>query len=227
MDIVDHIALSMGVAWTCGINLYATVAVLGIMGATGHVVLPEQLAVLQSPEVIAIAAFMYCVEFFADKTPGVDSAWDAVHSFIRIPAGAVIAAQAMAPVSQEAQFIAFLLGGAITTSAHGTKAATRLMINTSPEPFSNWIASITEDVAAIGALWVTFNHPYVIIAFVIAFFIFALWITPKIFRAFKVIIGKLAEFFSQKKESPSATPEPPTSMASDDGVSSGGPQTGS
>ncbi|MDH5678117.1 MAG: DUF4126 domain-containing protein [Nitrospinota bacterium] len=206
MEIADSIALAMGAAWTSGINLYATVAVLGIMAATGHIVLPEQLAILQSPEVIAIASFMYLVEFFVDKTPGADSAWDAVHSFIRIPAGAVIAAQAMAPVSQEAQFIAFLLGGAITTSAHGTKAASRLMINTSPEPFSNWFASITEDITAIGALWLTFNHPYVIIGFVIVFFIFALWITPKIIKAFRAILSKLASFFSPKQAPPMAAP---------------------
>jgi len=206
MEIVDQIALAMGAAWTCGINLYATVAVLGIMGLTGHIVLPQELAFLQSPEVIAIAGFMYFVEFFVDKTPGADSAWDALHTFIRIPAGAVIAAQAMAPVSQEAQFIAFLLGGAITTSAHGTKAASRLMINTSPEPFSNWFASLAEDFTAIGALWVTFNHPYIIIGFVIVFFIFALWITPKIFRAFKTIMGKLAALFTSKNAAPPAPP---------------------
>ncbi|MDH5478957.1 MAG: DUF4126 domain-containing protein, partial [Nitrospinota bacterium] len=98
------------------------------------------------------------------------------------------------------------LGGAITTSAHGTKAASRLMINTSPEPFSNWFASITEDITAIGALWLTFNHPYVIIGFVIVFFIFALWITPKIIKAFRAILSKLASFFSPKQAPPMAAP---------------------
>ncbi|MDH5637994.1 MAG: DUF4126 domain-containing protein, partial [Nitrospinota bacterium] len=191
---------------------------LGIMGLTGHIVLPEELLFLQSPEIIAIAGFMYFVEFFVDKTPGADSAWDAVHSFIRIPAGAVIAAQAMAPVSQEAQFIAFLMGGAVTTSAHGTKAATRLMINTSPEPFSNWFASIAEDVTAVGALWVTFNHPYVMLGFVIVFFLFALWITPKIYQAFKTILRKLAAFFSPKDAGPpTLAAEPPTAPGPDPG----------
>jgi hypothetical protein len=204
MEIVSYIALAMGTAWTSGINLYATVGVLGILGRTGHIVLPAQLAVLQSDEVIAIAVIMYFIEFFADKTPGVDSAWDVLHTFIRIPAGAVIASQALAPVSQEAQFIGFLMGGAVAASAHGTKAGARLLINTSPEPFTNWIASITEDIAAVGALWLTFNHPYAIIVFVTLFFLFALWITPKLFAAFKTILGKVAAFFGKKDEAPQA-----------------------
>ena len=201
MEIVSHIALAMGAAWTSGINLYATVAVLGILGRAGHIVLPAQLAVLQSDEVIAIAAIMYVIEFFADKTPGVDSAWDMFHTFIRIPAGAIIAAQAMAPVSQEAQFIGFLLGGAVTTTAHGTKAGARLLINTSPEPFSNWAASIMEDIAAVGALWVTFNHPYLIIVFVTVFFFMALWLTPKLFAALRSVIAKAASFFDKPNTS--------------------------
>ena len=100
MGIAETIALSMGIAWASGINLYATLATLGILGATGHMVLPEELHILQDPIVIAASGFMYMVEFFADKVPGIDTTWDVLHSFIRIPAGAILAAQAMATVAK-------------------------------------------------------------------------------------------------------------------------------
>jgi len=200
MEAIQYIAVAMGLAWASGVNLYATIAVLGILGSTGHMDLPPELAVLTHEGVIAAAVFMYFVEFFADKIPGVDSGWDAIHTFIRIPAGAVIAAQAVASVSPEAQLIAFLLGGAVAASSHGAKAAARLAINTSPEPVTNWTASIVEDIAAIGSLWVTFNYPLLMAAFVIAFFIFALWITPKILRAVRAIFRRLAELLGGKKD---------------------------
>ena len=190
MEAVEYIGLAMGLAWASGINLYATIAVLGIMGSTGAMELPPQLVPLLNPTVIIVASFMYCVEFVADKTPGVDSGWDAIHTFIRIPAGAILAAQVIAPVSEEARIVAFLLGGAITASAHITKASGRALINTSPEPFSNWGASISEDIATVGALWLTFNHPYVMIGFVVLFFLFALWIIPKLWRTFKVMFRR-------------------------------------
>jgi len=195
MDTVQYIALAMGVAWASGVNLYATVAVLGILGATGHMTLPGELIILTKPEVIAVASFLYFVEFFADKTPVVDSTWDAFHTFIRIPAGAVLAAQAVGPVSEEAKFIAFLLGGAVAASSHMTKSVGRLAINTSPEPFTNWAASIGEDIAAVIALWVAFNHPYVMLGFVIVSFAFALWLTPKLWRVFKTMLGRVASLF--------------------------------
>ncbi len=207
MEAVSYIGTAMGLAWASGVNLYATVAVLGILGATGQMELPEELSVLTNDAVIMVAAFMYFVEFIADKTPGVDSAWDAVHTFVRIPAGAILASQAMTPVGEEAQLIALLLGGAVSASSHGTKAVGRLAINTSPEPLTNWAASISEDIAAVGALWVTFNHPNVMAGFVILFFLFALWMIPKLFRAFRAMFSKIASAFNQKNE---ATPPSPT-----------------
>lgn len=199
METVQYLAMAMGLAWVSGINLYATVAVLGALGATGHMALPEQLAPLMDPMVITIAAFMYFVEFFADKTPGVDTGWDAIHTFIRIPAGAILAAQAVAPVSQEAQLVAFLLGGAVAASSHAVKATTRLGVNASPEPFSNWTLSVSEDFVALLALWATFNHPYIMLGFVAVFFVFALWITPKIFRAAREMFRKASALFAQEK----------------------------
>ncbi len=206
METVEYLALAMGLAWASGINLYATVAVLGIMGATGNIVLPEQLEPLTSPGVIAIASVMYFIEFFIDKTPGLDSAWDSVHSFIRIPAGAIIAAGSVGEISQEAQIIAFMLGGAVAASSHGVKAVGRLAINTSPEPVTNWFASISEDFAAVAALWVTFNYPYAMLGFVLAFFLFALWITPKLWRVFKAMVSRVISLF--KPENPNTAQRP-------------------
>ena len=160
MDLVQVIALSMGIAWASGINLYAAIAMLGILGATGHMTLPPGLETLTEPVVIAAAVFMYCVEFFADKVPGVDTSWDAVHTFLRIPAGAVLAAMAVGDVSVPAQIAAGLIGGTLTASTHATKAGARVLINTSPEPVTNWGASLAEDVAVIAGLWVALNYPW-------------------------------------------------------------------
>ncbi|MCW8950081.1 MAG: DUF4126 domain-containing protein, partial [Sedimenticola sp.] len=147
METVQLISLTLGVAWASGINLYAAVLVLGYLGITGDIILPPGLELLTNPLVLSAAGFMYMVEFFADKTPGVDTGWDVLHTFIRIPAGAVLAA-GMAQgleVSQAAEFAALLIGGGLAATTHFTKTGTRVLINTSPEPFSNWTASITED----------------------------------------------------------------------------------
>jgi hypothetical protein len=131
-EIIPYIALSMGVAWASGINLYAAILVLGLLGLTGNMPLPETLQVLQNPIVIGVAGFMYCVEFFADKIQGVDSAWDTLHTFIRIPAGAVLAATAVGEVDPAIAISAALVGGGLTAGTHLTKASTRLLVNTSP-----------------------------------------------------------------------------------------------
>lgn len=206
MEAVAVISTAMGLAWASGVNLYATIAVLGLLGQGGHIDLPPELSVVTNDGVIAAAIVMYFIEFVADKTPGVDTGWDAIHTFIRIPAGAIIASQAVAPVSEEAQLIAFMLGGAVAASSHTTKAATRLVINTSPEPFSNWTASVIEDIAAIGAIWVAFNHPYVMLVFVIAFFLFSLWMIPKLYSVFKKMLAKIVSFFTGAKEEPAQIP---------------------
>src|SRR5690606_13897260 len=139
------LALLMGVSWASGINLYAVLLVLGWGGSTGHIDLPAELSVLEDPLVIAAAGIMYFVEFFADKIPGIDSVWDAIHTFIRIPAGAMLAAGAVGDVTPALEIAAGILGGGIAATSHATKASTRLLINTSPEPVSNWSASLSED----------------------------------------------------------------------------------
>lgn len=195
MDITSTIALTLGVAWASGINLYAAVLMLGILGATGHIELPVQLEILSNPWVIGAAGFMYVVEFFADKVPGFDSLWDAVHTFIRIPAGAALAAGAVGPVDPLVQTIAVLVGGATAAGSHGTKMSTRLVINSSPEPFSNWAASITEDVAVFGGLYVALNHPILFLCFLLTFVAIVIWLLPKLFRAIKGAVLRIAAFF--------------------------------
>ncbi len=202
METVQAIALTLGVAWASGINLYAAVLVLGFLGSTGQVTLPPDLQILSDPLVMAAAGFMYCVEFFADKTPGVDTGWDAIHTFIRIPAGAVLAAS-MAEgleVNEAVQFAALLIGGGLAATTHMTKAGTRVIINTSPEPFSNWAVSITEDIMVVGALWAAVQHPWLFLTALVLFILLVAWLLPRIWRAVKRIFRAIGEFFSGRKK---------------------------
>ncbi|MCC7410454.1 MAG: DUF4126 domain-containing protein [Gammaproteobacteria bacterium] len=202
VDPLETLALVMGVAWASGINLYAAVLMLGLMNATGNVVLPEDLQVLSHPAVLAAAAIMYCVEFFADKAPGVDSAWDAVHTFIRIPAGAVLAAAAVGEVDPGVQFAAFLVGGSLAATSHVTKAGGRVLINTSPEPISNWLASLGEDALVLTGLWTALAHPWVFLALLIVFIVLVAWLLPRIWRAIRLIAARVRTWFGPRAHSP-------------------------
>ncbi|MCZ6657640.1 MAG: DUF4126 domain-containing protein [Gammaproteobacteria bacterium] len=193
-DLIQVIALTMGVAWASGLNLYAAVAVLGLGGATGYIDLPPTLEIVQDPLVILGAGVMYCAEFMADKTPGVDSAWDAVHTFIRIPAGAVLAAGAVGDVAPALSVAAGLLGGTITAATHATKAGARLMINTSPEPFSNWAASIAEDLAVFAGLWAALNHPVLFLLALFVFLVLICWLLPKLWKGISGVLRKIGRW---------------------------------
>ena len=183
MDPVHTLALTAGVAWGSGINLYATVLVVGVLGMTGDIVLPSELEILTHPLVLAAAALMYCIEFFADKIPGVDTGWDALHTFIRIPAGAVLAAGAVGDVSAPVELAALLVGGSLAATSHAAKAGGRVLINTSPEPFTNWTASISEDVAVIAGLWAALHYPWVFLGGLLVFILLLVWLLPKLWRA--------------------------------------------
>lgn len=185
MGTIEALSLAMGTAWTSGINLYATVAALGIANQAQLIQLPPDLQVLSHPAVIAIACIMYMIEFFADKVPYVDSGWDVLHTFIRIPAGAILAARSLGDMNPALELVALLAGGSIALAAHGAKATTRLAINASPEPFSNWAASVTEDVAVFGSVWMMFNHPIIMVIFVATFVALCVWLVPKLFRLAK------------------------------------------
>jgi len=185
MGTIEALSLAMGTAWTSGINLYATVAALGIANQAQLIQLPPDLQVLSHPAVIAIACIMYVIEFFADKVPYVDSGWDVLHTFIRVPAGAILAARSLGDMNPALELAALLAGGSIALAAHGMKATTRLAINASPEPFSNWAASVTEDVAVFGSVWMMFNHPIIMLIFVATFVALGVWLVPKLFRLAK------------------------------------------
>jgi Domain of unknown function (DUF4126) len=211
MGTIEALSLAMGTAWASGINLYATVAALGIARQMELIQLPHNLEVLAHPAVIAIACIMYVIEFFADKVPYVDSGWDAIHTFIRVPAGAILAARALGDMNPALELAAMLAGGSITLAAHGAKATTRLAINASPEPFTNWTASVTEDVAVLGGIWLIFNNPILMVIFVVAFVGLGVWIVPKAFRLAKRGFQALRDRLSGSKPdqtAPNAGPPP-------------------
>jgi hypothetical protein len=207
-DLIQTLSLTLGVAWASGINLYAAVAVLGFGGATGYVDLPPGLETVQDPLVILAAAFMYCVEFMADKTPGVDSAWDTVHTFIRIPAGAMLAAGAVGSVDPAIAVAAGLLGGGVTAATHATKAGSRVLINTSPEPFSNWAASLAEDVAVFAGLWAALQHPVLFLAAFVVFLILLCFLLPKIVRGVVAVFRKLGSWLGLTRTAPDPDSRP-------------------
>ncbi|MBU3070159.1 DUF4126 family protein [Aestuariicella sp. G3-2] len=204
------LALTMGASWASGINLYAVLLVLGIGGSTGNIDLPPGLEVLTDPMVIGAAGLMYFVEFFVDKTPGVDTAWDSLHTFIRIPAGAMLAAGAVGDVSPALEVAAGIMGGTLSATSHATKAGTRALINTSPEPFTNWTASITEDLLVLAGLWTALNHPIVFLGLMLLFIILAIWLLPKIWRLIKALAQKIASWFGGKPEPSAASSSGPT-----------------
>ena len=208
-QIANTIALTMGVAWASGINLYATLLILGLLGNLGYMQLPPDLQIVADPLVIAAAGFMYFVEFFADKTPGIDTGWDTVHTFIRIPAGAALAAGAAADVGTAAALAAALVGGGLAAGTHATKAGSRVLINTSPEPFSNWTASIGEDIAVIAGLWTALNHPWLFIVLLVVFIALIIWALPKLWRGIKKVFGAIGRLFASRQSTTQARQDPP------------------
>jgi len=197
-EISSLLALSMGVAWASGINLYAAVFMLGWMQNTGNLTLPPDLQILADPMVMIAAGFMYCVEFFADKIPGVDTGWDGLHTFIRIPAGAILAAGAVGEIGAGAELAAALVGGSIAAGSHAFKSGSRVLINTSPEPVTNWTASVAEDLAVIGGLWAALNHPLWFLLALVLFLLLLVWLLPKLWRGIKRVFGAIRRFFGGK-----------------------------
>ncbi|MGI9034848.1 MAG: DUF4126 domain-containing protein [Pyrinomonadaceae bacterium] len=196
MEWFSTLSLALGSAWTSGINLYATVTVLGLLEKFGGTKLPGGLDVLDNWWIIGIAGFLYAVEFFADKIPYIDSIWDVIHTFIRIPAGALMAYAATNHTDSSVQIIATLLGGGLALSSHGTKAALRATANLSPEPVSNWVLSFVEDgIAILGTIFAVVA-PVVILVIIGIFLLFFIWFMPKVFRALRRMINAARSFFA-------------------------------
>jgi hypothetical protein len=181
-DLPQLIALAAVLGFASGIRLYAVLLVVGLAGHAGWVQLPPGLQVLSHPAVLVVAGVMFAVEFFADKLPALDTLWDAVHTFIRIPAGAALAAAALGADGTTWAVIAALVGGSLAATSHFTKAGTRAAVNTSPEPVSNLVVSTAEDVAVGGLLWLVLTYPLAAAAIVLLLTAAAAWLLPKLFR---------------------------------------------
>lgn len=184
---LQTLALASLLAWASGLRLYFVVFCLGLAGNLGYVELPAGLAVLEHPWVIGAAGILLAMEFLVDKLPGLDSAWDALHTFIRIPAGALLAAGAAGDAPAALTLAAGLLGGTITAGTHLAKAGGRAMINASPEPFSNWGASFTEDAAVITGIWLAFLYPLAFLAVLALFLALVVWFLPKLWRGARAL----------------------------------------
>lgn len=190
-DIVSTIAMAAGLSWASGLRLYAVLFAVGVLGKMGFIALPEHLQILAHNGVLIASGVMLAVEFFADKIPAIDSLWDSIHTFIRIPAGALLAAGAVAHISPEWAFIAALLGGTLTGGTHFAKAGSRALINTSPEPFSNWAASFGEDFMVAGGLWAALFAPILFLIGLTLFVLLMFWTLPKIWRGVKSVMRVL------------------------------------
>jgi hypothetical protein len=208
MDVTQTIALTLGAAWASGINLYAAMLMLGYLGTTGSLDLPPDLQILSNPMVMLSAGVMYCIEFFADKVPGVDTGWDGLSTFIRIPAGAVLAAGAVGDVGTAAHLAAAIAGGTLAAGSHATKAGTRVLINTSPEPVSNWFASLGEDVAVIAGLWTALHYPLLFIILLIMFILLMIWLLPKLWRGIRRVFGFIGKSLATDKTGPGSRAPP-------------------
>ena len=189
------LSLALGSAWTSGINLYATVSMLGLLQKFGATKLPGGLDVLDNWWIIGVAAGLYLIEFFADKIPYVDSVWDVVHTFIRVPAGAIVAYAATNEMDASVGVIATLFGGGLAFSSHGTKAALRMGANLSPEPVSNWVLSIVEDIIAFAGTFLAVFAPILIAIVLLIFAFFFLWFAPKVFRAVRKLLNGIRALF--------------------------------
>ncbi len=196
MGIISTLAIAMGSAWVSGINLYACVATLGLLSRFAHLQLPGELTVLTSWWVIGVAVALYVIEFVADKVPWIDSTWDVIHTFIRVPAGAILAAAALGDFDRSIQVIALLLGGGLALSSHGTKAATRAILNTSPEPVSNALASVAEDVIAIVSTIASVFFPILLFVIVALGVGISIYFFNRIIRFFRTVTRKIRSWFA-------------------------------
>lgn len=191
MDLLSQTALALGLAWASGIRLYAVVFIAGGLQRLGAISLPSHLALLSHDWVLIASFVMFVCEFVADKVPAFDTLWDALHTIIRIPAGTLLAWGAFGDQTPVAQVIVGLAGGALVTGTHLTKAASRALINHSPEPFSNWVASFIEDGVVLFGLWLLHAHPLVFLFLLGVFVLFMIWLLPKLWRGLRWVFQKL------------------------------------
>jgi uncharacterized protein DUF4126 len=191
VDIISSISMAAGLAWASGLRLYAVLFLAGLLGKYGFINLPESLHVLEHPLVIGASGLMFAVEFFADKIPALDSLWDGIHTFIRIPAGALLAAYSLGDYDPAVMVAGGLLGGTLTAGTHVAKASSRVAINSSPEPFTNWTASFAEDGLVFAGLFAAFRDPVLFLVLLGVFVLLLIWLLPKLGRMFRRLLGRV------------------------------------
>lgn len=202
VDTWQLVALAGALGWASGLRLYAVLFIVGGLGYLHWVELPSGLSVLAHPLVLAASGFMCFVEFFADKIPGVDSAWDVVQTFIRIPAGAALAASVFGDSSTATMLAAAIVGGTLAAGSHVAKTGGRALINTSPEPFSNWAASFGEELAVGTVLWLAFAHPIAALIVLAVLVALMIWLIPKVWRWLRKLAARMSEWFAGSGERP-------------------------
>ena len=193
MEMIQQLALAGGLSWASGLRLYMTVFAVGLLSKFGYVHLPASLDILSNPIVLSVAGVLCVIEFLADKIPYVDSAWDGIQTFIRIPAGALLAMGAINSSDPLIATITALLGGSLAGATHATKSGGRALINTSPEPISNIAASLSEESMLITGGWLVFAHPAVFIGLLCGFIVLLFWLLPKLLRGIKSVLGSIGK----------------------------------
>lgn len=193
MEMIQQLALAGGLSWASGLRLYLTVFVIGLLAKFGVVHLPAALEILSNPYILGLTGILTVIEFLADKIPYVDSAWDSIQTFIRIPAGALLAMGAINTSDPMIATIAALLGGSLTGITHATKAGSRALINTSPEPITNVATSFGEEGLVLGGGWLALTHPTLFIGVLILFILIMLWLLPKLWRGIKSVLGSIGK----------------------------------
>ena len=193
MDMISNLALAGGLSWASGLRLYLTVFIVGLLSRSNVINLPASLDILSNPVVLSVAGVLCVIEFLADKIPYVDSAWDSIQTFIRIPAGALLAMGAINASDPAIATITALLGGSLAAATHATKAGSRALINTSPEPVSNIVASFTEESLLISGGWLALMHPAVFVGLLGVFIVLMIWLLPKLWRGIKLILGNIGK----------------------------------
>ncbi len=200
MDTAQLIALAGALGWASGVRLYLVVLLTGLAGFMGWIQLPQGLQLLAHPVLLGASGFMVFVEFFADKIPGLDSLWDVVHTMIRIPAGAALAAAVFGADSGLMALLAALMGGTLAATSHVAKATTRAAINTSPEPFTNVGASLVEDSLVPAGLWLAIAHPLVFVGVLVLVLIFSVWLIRICWRFLRQLFARVARIFSGRPD---------------------------
>jgi Domain of unknown function (DUF4126) len=193
MEMIQNLALAGGLSWASGLRLYLTVFIVGMLAKFGYIPLPDSLSILTNTIVLSVAGVLALIEFLADKIPYVDSAWDSIQTFIRIPAGALLAMGAINSADPVVATVAALLGGSLAGATHATKAGSRALINTSPEPVSNIATSFGEEGLLLGGGWLALMHPAVFIGVLCGFILLMFWLLPKLWSGIKNVLGSIGK----------------------------------